>query len=661
MFGADVEAGAVLSKQYVIDALANTPAFLSIFNAQTLDDVSYQFFQELLVDHPGHKLIFEFTGDEPSGRLDSLKRLLEEKGVRTYTAPVKKIDFEEFAHSLARMAIDDEIIAQAKERYEETNGNIRDMLYHVDYDLRRRDFGQSSSLTKTQARGTRAALNLATDTERLVLSVVALHGGEILSDRLNSILTASDLFSFTPLTEAVDRLQSLGLIKVEGALVACEHDDVSHHVGDWSEYRKFVLVAARRMIAFFEKTFDAENQPDITQMEALGRLIFLYAVTNDAEGLRSVLAELDRQCARYSRPAEARRALIPIKKMLDEARTEQLLHLRAAYCATTYNCRLYDEAQEIVETLPPGEPCVRLMKAATYNRLDRHDIALAICAAIAVDPEVPQSVKVRARIVSIYAHRSRCDFSAALTAFHSGEAADIRDPLDKALFLRTAEVILRTDLSLPYLQRAKSLFDEHEARLLKGFTCIDIGMQMGRLGRHKEAREELGMAENLLKAAPSQRFATANNLAIIDLNEGTCTENTLALLRYTRETAPIDFDSIAAEINLLIAHTLRGEQATAVDCMKSVVQRIEAWSNPDDGLVELVAHNLGWAARTFGSDEVADRYRHLQMQHSKANHSTWKAETFGPIPREYPVPDLPYRVCWLSPWHFPMHIKLQAQ
>ncbi|HUC62799.1 MAG TPA: hypothetical protein VMF53_12675 [Alphaproteobacteria bacterium] len=661
VFGASVEAGAVLSKQYAIEALANIPAFLSVFNAQTLDDVSCHFFEELLADHPGHKLIFEFTGEEPSGRLDWLKWLLEEKGVRTLAVPVKKIDFDEFAHSFASMAIDDDIIAHARERYEETNGNVRDMLYNVDYDLRLRKIGHSLPFVDVQAKGTRAALDLATDAERFVLAVIALHGGDIPKDRLEPILVASDLFAVTPVGRALDRLRSLGLIRIEDTRVACDHDDVSHQVLDWVKYGKFVLLAARRMTVFFEQSFDVGIPQDVTQMEALGRLIYLNSVTSDAEGLRSLLGELDRQCARFPRPAEARRALTPIKGILDGASAEQFLHLRAAYCATAYNCRLYDEALNTVEALPPDEPDVRLMKAATYNRLDRHDSALALCAAIAGDAAMPQRVKVRAVIVSIYAHRSRCDFPAALAAFHSWEAADIRDPVDKALFLRTAEVILRADLSLPYLRRAKALFEDSGDPLLKGFTCIDIGMQLGRLGRYETARIELHEAEDLLKAAPSQRFATANNLAVINLNEGICDDNTVALLSYTHETAPIEFDSIAAEVNLLIAHTLRREEATTIDYMTSIVHRIEAWATPDGSLLELLFHNLAWAARQFGHHEEADTFSQFQKRHNNANHTTWKANTFGPVPPEYTLPELPYRVCWLSPWHFPMRVTLRAQ
>jgi len=122
------------------------------------------------------------------------------------------------------------------------------------------------------------------------------------------------------------------------------------------------------------------------------------------------------------------------------------------------------------------------------------------------------------------------------------------------------------------------------------------------------------------------------------------------------------FDRLAAEMNLLIAYTMRNERKLVKQVSRNLIKGVQRWEKRDQGLLELIGYNLAWATHKCGGDPLlVKRFKQYQKQYLNANHWTWKEQKFGHLPDEYTLPGKPYRVCWLSPWHFPMSITLLNQ
>lgn len=663
VFDAKVGAGVSLSSQYVMDSLVSNPFFCRIRNAQKIDEVSCDFLSELVFNSKGSKVIFEFTCDEVDGKMQRVIDVFGNRDLVVKPHAVGIIDFDEFKNSFLNLPpregnneIDSMIIESARERYAETSGNVLDMLYHVDTLL----LGCSKT-TNISLKGTRAKLNQVRDIERIIISMLALHGGAIKSSRLKALLGRQILFSHKSLAHSIADLISKQLVRKRKNTYMLLHDDVSHQILTWDEYSRAVQLVAKDMVGYFEDEL-ANNKSKSEYIEIVGRLIHLNSVVEDAEALRSLLAELERKSASFLSPEEARRALMPIWKMIKGTENNSLLHLKAAYCTTAYNSRLYQEAHDSLSLMPQDEHDVRLMQAAVLNRMDEHDHALKCCAAILSDSSISSDRKIHARIVAIYAYRSKCEFEACYQVFRQGKSKLNGSPVNQALFLRTAEVILRADLSLPYLQASKRQFRKSGQTELWAYACIDLGMQLGRLGNVVEARRELKEADELLAVNPTQRFAVSNNLAVINMNEGIFDDDTISLLLYTQKTSTIVFDKLAAKMNLLIAYTMRNERDSVRQTFDDLLKGVGGWEKRDQGLLELIGCNMAWSTKTLkGDPRKILKFKQYQQQYLTANHWTWKNTKFGPIPGEYMLPNKPYRVCWLSPWHFPMSIKLQHQ
>ncbi|PCI39754.1 MAG: hypothetical protein COB46_08160 [Rhodospirillaceae bacterium] len=658
IFGASDNTGVILSGEYVLEALKEKPAFIQIRNAQSLDQDSCDFIEKLMSRNFDHKFIFEFTGDVPNDRLRNVESIF---GKRVEIMPVGQMDFHEFIETFKKLEIGSDVIESGRQQYSQNNGNISDMLYHVDYKRSQKKSGGILTAKKDEPKGTRAVLSTVNKEGKFILALMALHGGDIYRARLDIILKNSDLLQMTSIKKELRALDDLKLINGYHVNVVNFHDDVTRHVLNWDQYQSIRLLAAREMISFFEKTFDEKSNVKCNEMEAIGRLIYLYALTGDDEGLRSSLVELDRKPARFHRIEDAKRTLAPIKKIMSSRPNDELLHLRAGYCSTAFNCRLYEEALDVVKTLPQNEPSVRLMRAAVLSHLGQHEKAILFCNELIQDDYISSSIRVRAYIISIYACRRSGQFSNAYTLFYQGKYMEFTDPLDKALLYRTAEVVHRSDLSLPYQEEAIRLIDEHGDNLLKGFVRIDYGMQLGRLGCNDKAREELVKASDFLDDAPTQRYATENNLAVLNLNEGIYDQKTISMLNFTLMNASVAFDALAAELNLMITHTLGSNKEKAIWYMEAISERIDKWSNPDKSLLALVSQNLVWSANVFELKSKVAEYTKMQKHDGIVSHIQWKREKFGPIPAKYNPPKNTYRPCWLSPWHFPMHITLQEQ
>ncbi|MGE4290985.1 MAG: hypothetical protein AB7E32_02135 [Desulfovibrio sp.] len=665
VFDSKVEAGISLASQYVIDSLSKVKFLCKIRNAQRIDEVSCAFLSELLLYSPGSKILFEFTCEEIEGKMKRVLDIFAERGLTIKPHPVSIIDFEEFKSSMIDLSvehghrpIDDSVIESARERYHETSGNILDMFYHIETLLLR--CGKSPN---AKLKGTRARLNQIRDAERIIISILALHGGSIGNVRLKSLLGRSLLFSREALARAVSSLLDKRLIQKQRNNYMLYHDDVSHQILTWDEYSRVVQLVAKDMVAFFESELvKTESRSDY--IEIFGRLIHLNCIVEDTEAIRTLLVDLERINCSFHSPEEARRALEPIAKIFNKYENVALAHLKAVYCTTAYNNRLYNETWRVLSGIQSNSDDIYIMQAAVLNRMDEHDKALECCSSIIAHNAIPAGTKIRARIVAIYAYRSKCEFEACYRMFCEGKESltSETESKDQALFLRTAEVILRADLSLPYLRTSKQKFKKLNEKILLAYVCIDLGMQLGRLGLADEAREELNEANDLLAANPTQRFAVTNNLAVINMNEGRFDNNTISMLLYTHRTSTIVFDKLAALMNLLIAYTMRTERYAAQKVADDLISGVGRWKKRDPGLLELIGYNLAWSTKKLGGDsKKVQRFQLYQKKYLEANHWIWKEQKFGPLPEKYILPRKPFRVCWLSPWHFPMSIMLQHQ
>lgn len=656
-----------LAKGYVSACARSTSLCFRILNAHRIDADSLDLCAQVACRDGRTRTLFILECSENgSGDADiaPIRERLARAGIRVETLLVEPMDFTEIADAYG--VADTELRDAAQQRFYDKSGNLRDLkdflkcrLEKLRYERKTRP-ENNVDRSPPSSDGTAGLIGFASRSAQLAVAVIALNGGRAKLLFLESVLANHPLMSASDIDHVLKQLDRLDIAGRKWDEAEIRHDSISVQLLEKTEFRTVTLQAARSMITWFERQLSTLLTDDWNRIGILGKLVFLYAFTNDPAGVRSVLPDLGDSALRITRPTHAREAVSPVLRLLDGRLPQRDSDaLRTMLAPILYDCRLYEDALTLIENIRHSGPDSALLYAATLNRLDRHDEAIAECDRIRQAPAFAETHRVRATIISLYAHRSNVQFDEALSLFRHLMSMDVVDPLDKALALRTAEVVLRIDKSIAYLVQARRLLRGRD-NMLEGFTCVDLGMQHGRLGRSRAALAYCTAADKRLKVAPAQRFGSINNRAAIRLQLGIADEDTMADLEHVKEVAPIDFDQLAAENNLVIAQAVRFDHEKALAGCERIRERLASWPNPDKSLLAMLYYNMSWAMRKVGNDQWAHEYGKYHSDYSGKDVGRWRVANFGEAPKRDYVKRLPYKVCWLSPWHFPLRMDVRS-
>jgi tetratricopeptide (TPR) repeat protein len=601
---------------YALDILEQNPCLIRIENLQKIDAESLNALCRILETCRNVCAIFEYTEKSPGAvPFETIQATCRNYGLRLNAYHVAPIAIEELFESLKDFP--DILFGALKQHYEAEGGNLRvliDLRVWIDNQSRA---GSDKKIDIGELNTTRAVLRSLGNPSRLLLALVAVHGGDVDAELVNAALAA------LPVAQA----QSLGVVDAAAIIkelcaiqylaqsesrLRIAHDSVTAALIDDPANAKMLALARTIWIDLYRSIADA-GDPFVPATEALHWLALLYSAANQVEQLLWVFERCGHAALESLAP---KRVVALFDQIADRAaerslriepsRLDQLLEYQGEIL---YDANWLNEACACFERAGKLRLSARLMYADSCISANRSDIGFATLDLLEEEhagERLSGPVHFRTGLIRLHGLRSAGQLEECETLFCKMLKLEKELPAKQRAFLqRSADVGLYRDDDIPeamrYLEESIAVCEQLELRADEAAARLALCQHLGYAGRLDEAQAQLDKAEALAKRVWIEQYSLLNNRAVISLLRGDDQHAAAAMLIKALMLATEDGDQL-----LILANLLGAGHDAATPQLARLVEDIPDLS---DELAKIAHYNLSVRYLDHGDEASVERHR----------------------------------------------------
>lgn len=653
--------GMIHLQRYVTYCLNRQPAVISIDNVQQIDLATLRMLISQVGTGKSLVMFLEYTPDVSGGwTTEQLREWFESYGTTVLQHTVSPLEYTYYS-SLATDT-PDAVGSLLRRTYDNTSGNLRTLL-----DIRTcADSGSSSLEAELRAEqkehSTKRNLQRASAACQLLVSAVEVHGSAVSRGLLRRILSSphTSYISFDLDTE-LQSAKERNLLDVEGDSIRLAHDQVGVVLRESEAFVTQRVISSGFWCDLYEGLL---GEPDalLSRQEVLARLIAVCLAIGDSDRLVPQLEELRTMATSALYPERAIQTLSDTTEALSgqvrDSDPELVSRLRLTLVNTYYEIGAFPHALYQFGLLATTDPRAEIMRAALYNRNDRHIEAIDLARRLLLsEKSLSDADRLTVELVVMACHKSLGNQSECRRCYDNMISDEtVKSLLEYGYVLRNAEMVVSPREAAHCLAESAALFKDANQFVDEGHARLPLSEKYTLFGEFDAAMMELERAEHLLSGRAADRHMLLNNRAVTLLFKDQDGEAARDHLLDALATSQELFDRITIHSNLLATHGVLREFDRANQHAGVLIGMIE--SQPDKRLDRTAYYNIhrlyslmGDSARATSMLDVARSVDALPTEYWQR-----RLEGRGHEPESRVRGSFPFHLRFLSQWHIPFSI-----
>lgn len=644
------DSSALRKKDYLIYFFNKNNIILDIENVQNIDTQSLEYLCEIIKSTSQCTFVFEYTltDNAPYHYKNFYKELMETNAeICGYT--IEKMDFS-YAKCLApRTQNIDE--AMLRDLYDKSNGNLMEIILA---DVNRITINQSNILS---------TINNLKKNEKFILFMIFLNEGTISYYELYEAVLPSADVNYTnhimivpaELNKILQNLQTYKLVDIHEEIITLKHDSIATEIRK-QPYSPILLSGYTALKEYYNRKLQHEPGNALV----IEKLMVLYIMFSDQE-LLSILPEIKKiilNC-KYSELTIKKLEYFR-KKLNDNAHFgfQQTYDLTIMLTEICLSKQMADEAWKNISLIYDENNLYHIaLRAQIYSMEESLAAHSELCSLIDT-----LAINSRVRLIS-----EICLLYLKTKLFKTSEAKSYAITLlnnsyykqypEYAFLLRNfAELCEDNSLCVSIYLTALEKFESFNMIHDMASVYISLSMIYSYQGLLEQAKSAIQTAVRLDRENISYCYVL-NNLAAIDILEGSHSEITEKRLLDAILLSVSNYEKIIIRCNLMVYYTLVHDFEKA----KKLAQKVETSNYQNFGyeeLLHIVFQNLYFYYKTSGGDTLKrDRYFQmiLDLARSQGVRESTKTLVYGingMISCDLYYAKFPFRVDFLGYWEF---------
>lgn len=580
-------------KKYIELAIARYDIILDITNAQNMDTATYRVLNSILQTPSMKTIILEYT-TEDGNFLDAIK-FAESFNCSCELMKIDCLPFE-FALSILGIPVDSQKISEIEKFY---NNVVKGNLYKlIQEKLNAKSYGDNYSEDPIDKR-----IRLLGYAQKLILSIVCLHDGEIATNLLNEILESINSSFYIPVNW---RLELDSLLEEEDGILKLHHPSIADSIS-LAPDNAITSSAYLYLVSFYEKWLNEGNTADIHKVSVI-MLIKLHSQFNPIKML-----PLMTQFKQIIIGSIAERdALRLIKQAFDSINVGRETRYHLILISLCYDAGFYTSAYSLMKELEPlSLDSSKILMCMLLNRNDYHEDAIMMC-----DDIYRRTTHTRYKLISLMI-KMLSQRSLNLTNEYRKTFRKIKRNLqfrnlpEYGFFLRNAQITLTYAKGLDYIQRSISFFERKGEPLFAAQAKLTLAVQNARLGNLEESERILDSIAPIIISESFEKHIIYINRAAVRLLGLKADDVTDSLLNKALLTVTTVFDRISVLNCMLCSIIIRSGTIDEFERICKMIEK-ELILEPDQRIRKKVYTNIYLY------------HRDVSKNHEKAHY--WKAK-----------------------------------
>lgn len=627
-------------EMYALDVFEKCECMIRIENAQKIDYQSLERLSILLSQYQGIYSILEYT-DEVEGAmpLDTMRACFDANHLKIDYYPLEAIDIDELYGELKYFP---ELMAQLFDKYYKSeHGNLRvlvDLRVAASLSVKDQDklYKDADNVSTT-----RAVIYALGNTKRLILLMLALHGGEVDYDILTTAISSltHDEARSLGVTDPVGILQELYDIRYltrSTDKVRISHDSIIPALNGDPRNNKILLVGTSIWTRFYRDIVD-RHDPFVSRAEALHRLSLLYSASGQLDQLFWTLE----QCGHSALASLAPKRLVALFDQIARGSADgfgiaasHVDKLFERQAEILYDANWLDEACDCFARVKDSSLPARLMHADACIGTSRSDDGFAdldnLEREFSGGDQRSKAVRLSVDLIRLHGLRAAGQLEECERLFRRILKEGPSLPSAKQAFiLRSSDVGLYKDEDvgeiISNLTRAIVICKDHRLYADEVATRLALSQHLGYSDRTDEALAQLDAAEELSHVVWIEGYTVLNNRAVLSIMRGQGGDGAISRLTKALLLATEDGDRLLILANLLAA----GQESAA----QQLVHQLEKIDGLSHELGKIAHYNLAVHFASSGNECLAGEHRARAMSMSdEPDEQFWKSALRGHEP-----------------------------
>lgn len=627
--------------EYIKFSIEQQEPVIVIENSQDIDAASIDHISQLIEFGPAAYWIFEYT-EKPCSKwtIDALRSGLHSPNQRLKTLNLKPISAKDVVKLITKYP--DRAQQIITRLYEESDGNLRPFV-DIDFviDLSK-DFDDEIFDFDTFNEFTQGNLLSLSNAEKFVISVLVQNGGEASIDFIVHCKTISrEPKGYWSIDQCLQELQDRCLIEQDNHWVSISQDRLTSTIRKSTEFERFLLIAAKALIAVYEDVDLALLTSFISPIQKVMMLLRLNTEIGNRESAIKYLQDIKNLIA----TSLSVRSVGPyIVKAFDhyneihklkESLSEDLSHIESGMCQLLEILLLsgaFEEAVKCADDLETDNRRLITLSAMIYDIYGRHSEAYKIASNMLNDLDkscIDQELVLK--LIMISALRNLNNFEKAHSLFFDCIISQQYNQCKAfGYLLRVSEIVLPPSEAVDLMLEAANLFQKQALKLPEARARVAATLCLADLGRLDTADFQLDLAEELLKNQFSELHTLLNNRAAIKLYRKISGAEITSLLDDAMAQCFGIFERLIILNNYIVNMALSEEFGDFEPVVRDILKILDGDKPNDLEIRRLTYWNLYMACATAGFRQSANKYLdYCKKIRCELHNEFWKARFAG--------------------------------